>query len=203
MDNIGLKAADVNLDDLADRVRSEVQAVRSAGAALLHHAMAAGDALIESQKRVTQNWKYWLKENCLLSVRTAMVYVQLARHRAKIEPEIERNSHLSLRAALKLIAAPASGPTKPRSSTLLSIVAWQAATAEQRQEYLAAIGLVSFLAAIPPAWHADLKRRVDGVSARASAPISNVIGKALRQALSAQKISQKAKTCRPSASLMP
>jgi hypothetical protein len=201
MSNIVSESADVNLDALAAEVRSEIKAVQVAGAAVqvagaavLHHAMNAGDRLIEAQKHVTSGWKRWLKENCnMLSVRTAMVYTQLARHRAALEAEIDRRGYLSLRAAIKLVAAPSPHSTKTRTPTPLSISAWQAATAEQRQKFAAAIGLVSFLAAIPQEWRDDIKRRVAGMDARGANPISDVIAKALRQALSAQKISQKGK----------
>jgi hypothetical protein len=189
MDNIGRKPADVNLDELAALVCREIQAVRSNGATVLHHAMAAGDALNEAQEHVGRGWKHWLKENCRLSVRTALLYQRLARHRTEIEAEIERNIHLSLRAAVKFIAAPSPRSTNTRIPTPLSITAWRAATVEQRQTYLVAIGLAPFLEVIPPEWYGDLKRRVDGVADRTAAidPLSGVIAKALRQALSHQK----------------
>jgi hypothetical protein len=91
------------LDDLARRIRESRQAARQAGAAVLHHSLDAGDALNEAQARVSSGWKRWLKDNCFLSVRTALVYQQLARHRDEIEAAIGQAGELSMRAALRLI----------------------------------------------------------------------------------------------------
>ena len=78
------------LAELAQRIRAALQASRADRCNALHHDLEVGEALIEAQNHVTTGWKHWLGENCSLSVRTAMLYMQLARHRAEIEAEIER-----------------------------------------------------------------------------------------------------------------
>jgi len=93
-----------DFDALSKLIRDAHREVQSAGGALLHHAMAAGDGLNAAQEKVSGNWKSW--EYCFLSVHTALVYQRLARHREQIEAELERAGQLSLRAALRLIAKP-------------------------------------------------------------------------------------------------
>jgi hypothetical protein len=101
------------LDDLARRIRESRQAAQQAGAAVLHHSLDAGDALNAAQARVSTGWKRWLKNNCFLSVRTALVYQQLARHRDEIEAAIGQAGELSMRAALRLITKPTEEPPEP------------------------------------------------------------------------------------------
>jgi hypothetical protein len=88
----------------------------------LHQDLAVGDALIEAQARVSSNWKQWLRENCFLSVRTALLYQRLARHRAEIEAEIERAGELSLRAAVRLIAEPSTRNATPPKPSLVTAI---------------------------------------------------------------------------------
>jgi hypothetical protein len=107
--DIGCDTTSVNdLDALAAAVRTALQASRQDRCNALRHDLDAGDALIEAQARVSSNWKRWLRDNCFLKVRTAMLYQQLAGHRAEIEAEIERVGELSLRAAIRLSLAPRS-----------------------------------------------------------------------------------------------
>jgi hypothetical protein len=99
--------ADLDLEDLAALVRSEIQQARKAWCLTLGHAMAAGDALIAVQPKVTERgiaWKKWLRENCFVGVSTAQLYQQLARHRDKIEAELQSKGELSLRGARQLIS---------------------------------------------------------------------------------------------------
>jgi hypothetical protein len=86
------------------RVRDLHQAVQEAGCNMLHQAMAAGDVLIQIQDQVTGcPWKAWLAANCSVPVRTALLYMRLARHRAEIEAHPDE---VSIRSALRLIAKP-------------------------------------------------------------------------------------------------
>jgi hypothetical protein len=63
------------------------------------------------------NWKKWLRDNCFLSVSTAQLYQQLARHRDEIEAEVERTGvELGVRAARRLISK--SKPRNPTSGSL-------------------------------------------------------------------------------------
>jgi hypothetical protein len=117
----------------------------------------------------------------------------LARNRAVIEAKRQHAADLSLRGALKLIAtekgtaksSSKKNPAKP--TTTLSTLAWSEATPEQRQHFLDGVGLTSLLAAIPPAWHAEIERRVVGRRKAKASTLSDAVTKALRQALSLQK----------------
>jgi hypothetical protein len=116
------------LDQIAHRIRESHRVAQEAGAALLHHAFEAGDALNEAQARVSTNWKGWLKEYCFLSVCTALVYQQLARHRDEIEARIEEVGQLNLRAALRFISKQDPGARKepgemPGSETVNPVLA--------------------------------------------------------------------------------
>jgi hypothetical protein len=100
---IGIDNTDVNLAELAATINAELRSESKSGAALLHHAMNAGDALNlaqANQHKTNLTWKRWLRENCLISVRTAFVRQQLARHRQEIEAEVQRaGDYFSIRAA--------------------------------------------------------------------------------------------------------
>jgi hypothetical protein len=101
--------ADVDLepDELAVIIRDEIQQARTAWRNALRHAMNAGDALNVVQPKVAErgiNWKRWLRENCVVSDRTAQLYQQLARHRPEIEVELQSRGELSLRGARQLIS---------------------------------------------------------------------------------------------------
>jgi hypothetical protein len=99
---------------------------------------------------------------------------------------------LSLRGALKLIGKEPDKDGKSaksaKATTSLSTLAWSNATAEERQRFVDGIGLVSWLAAMPPTWRDDLERRINGQrGAKSGSEINITISKALRQALSLQK----------------
>ena len=104
----------VPLDELARQIRAGLELARRERCNALHHDLDIGDALLEPQARVSSGWKRWLRENCFLSVRTALLYQRLARHRAEIEAEIERVGELSLRAAVRLLTTPTN--STPRSA---------------------------------------------------------------------------------------
>jgi hypothetical protein len=92
------------LNALAAKVRSSLRAAQVAACNALHAALDAGDALVAAQERVPAGeWTQWLRRNCFLSKRTALLYMQLARHRDKIAARIEEIPDLSLRAARLLI----------------------------------------------------------------------------------------------------
>jgi hypothetical protein len=146
------------LAKLAHRIRTAVQTSQQDRCNALHHDLDAGDALIEAQKRVCSSWKRWLKENCSLGVRTAMLYMQLARHRRDIENEIERVGELSLRGAVRLICAPSKKAFKPKKPDLITAVAQ--ATDAKLTEALITIGLDRFLRIMPADWRAEINARV-------------------------------------------
>jgi len=177
--------ADISvLDQLALRIREAQQAVQTAGATALRHALEAGDALIEAQSRVTTNWKKWLRDNCFLSVRTAQLYQQLARHREEIEAAIAQAGELSLRAACRLITPPRSNKPKRTKTKNDAFAWWSVANNEMRQQLLDRIGLVSLLTALSPELRKELERRVANLRGSGNAHSHSKLTTALRTALS-------------------
>ncbi len=94
-----------SLVDLRERLKVEHAAVAGALRTGLHHAMAAGDILIEAKSQIRQHgkWLPWLN-TCGLSERTAQRYMRLARNRATIEAKSDSVSDLSLTGALAMLA---------------------------------------------------------------------------------------------------
>jgi hypothetical protein len=147
------------LASLVERVRAAHAAYQAAQSNALGHAFAAGEILIEIERRGVQTaWKHWLRENCHFGVSTAQLYMQLARHRAKIEAKLRDDPDFSLRAARRLIAKPpgAAGAPKPKLDLL---TAWKTATLQERTAALARIPITDFLQALPSAWRSELERR--------------------------------------------
>jgi len=98
---------DDNLSALADRIRDEHKAARSAMCHAVAHAISAGEALIQAKAAVPPgNWHHWLRSNCELSRRTALRYIQFAGHRAEIEHKLAGEPDLSVRAAQLLVSKP-------------------------------------------------------------------------------------------------
>jgi hypothetical protein len=152
------------LAELAMRIRSALRASRADRCNALHHDLEVGEALIEAQKHVTTGWKRWLEENCSLSVRTGMLYMQLARHRAEIEAEIERGGELSLRAAVRLVTkrkTPEPESTEPPKPAAV-VIAISKATDAKLTEALTALGFERFLRVMPNDWRPILEARAGG-----------------------------------------
>jgi hypothetical protein len=177
-----------DLPALAKTIRDEHHAVQAAGGALLHHAMNAGDALTAAQEKVSGNWKSWLRENCFLSVHTALVYQRLARHRKQIEAQVERAGDLSLRAALRLIAEPRSGEKTKKKATDLSLIDhWKRTPATERTIFLDAIGIDGIRKAASLDLFRKLREqvRIEKVNSNPDASITNLICKALSHVVAA------------------
>lgn len=176
----------VVLDELARQVRESRQAAQQAGVTVLHHILDAGDALNKAQTRVTLGWKRWLQDNCSiplaggelqpLSVRTALLYQQLAHHRGKIEAEIARVGELSLRGARRLISKPAKkkpsqmkpGSERPDDPVRILVLSTMTKTdwVEALTLYLGLDGFVHLLVGnpkdgprLPAAWREKLETR--------------------------------------------
>ena len=81
-----------SLTDLAARIRIEHEATAAALQRRVMHAMAAGDLLIEAKTQLKHGqWLPWLAKHCVISERTAQLYVKLAKKRTTIEKEQIRN----------------------------------------------------------------------------------------------------------------
>jgi hypothetical protein len=183
-------AQGATLDELAHRIRSALQISRQDRCNALHRDLDAGDALIEAQRRISTGWKKWLGKNCFISVRTAMLYMRLARHREEIEAEIERAGELSLRAAIRLIATPtAPKPAKKPVPDLLT--AWRATPDAEKTRALARIPVDDFYSVMPTSWRSDIEGRVIKLRAGVGAEPLIKVTEILRRALSLMKIATK------------
>jgi hypothetical protein len=211
----------VPLEDLARRIHNGLQQSRRDRCNALRSDLDVGDDLNEAQSGVPSGkWKWWLKEkrfqikeNRFLSVRTAQLYQQLARHRDEIEAEIERVGELSLRAARKLItkkppededasAATPSGSAEtaaePEAVDLVAAVLadLRALTDAQVTAVWLAYGLGPFLRTIPAEWRAELARRIDGLRSHTKDREPSLLRESeiLRQALGQIRIAAKPET---------
>jgi len=108
------------LADLAARIRAEHQGARDAYKRSVEHAMAAGELLIEAKAQLTHGqWGPWLEANCEMSDRTARLYMRTARERGTLEAKMATVADLTLRDAVKMLAAPAE-PDEDDASTRLA-----------------------------------------------------------------------------------
>jgi hypothetical protein len=110
------------LTDLAARINAEHDAASRDAKSALEHAFAAGGFLIEASNKIPHGeWLLWLADNCTVSERTAQFYMRLARERPAIEAKTQRVADLTLRGAVKLLAAPLNeqtvGQSEPTGST--------------------------------------------------------------------------------------
>jgi hypothetical protein len=159
------------IEELACSIRDNLQQVRKSVGLTLDRAMAAGDDLIAVQPKVVVErgltWKKWLKENCLVAVSTAELYMQLARHRDEIEAQLLRGVTLSLNAARKLISSKdadeddqsrggASSTSTPPSTTSAIVAAWNS-NAPTRTVSLDEITAAGIRSAASPSFLADLR----------------------------------------------
>jgi len=159
-----------DLDALAKEVCRHLAASTNAAQTFLEHALAAGDALIRAKKQVKPgNWYSWLR-SCDLSEDKAQRYMQLAAHRAELDPA--RVRALSLRAALKLIGRPPPADSKPKKKKAApsfdALAWWSSASPEARSRFIHGVGLKPLLAAIPSSWQREAEQAIGPVSSRAT-----------------------------------
>jgi hypothetical protein len=198
-ENIATDTANVNLTELAATICAELRNEAKAGAAVLHHAMAAGDALNLVQANLHKTnltWKRWLREHCLISVRTALVRQRLARHREEIEAEVQRvGDYLSIRAALRKISKgnnkKSAKKPKPPTDVASFLSIWRKADHQTRAAVLDAIGSGGLLEALSQQLRREIERRVlnqhHKASSKTNGKFNEQTAAALRQVLSMQK----------------
>jgi hypothetical protein len=200
-ENIVTDTADVNLTEIAATIRAELRSEGKVGAALLHHAMRAGDGLNlaqANQHKTNLTWKQWLRANCLISPRTALVRQQLARHREEIEAEVQRvGDYFSIRAALRKITKTkkkSSDKPKPPTDVASFLSIWNKADHQTRVAILDLIGIDALLEALSQQLRREIERRVlnrhHKASAKTNGKFNEQAAAALRQALSMQKIAK-------------
>jgi hypothetical protein len=104
-----LSKRDNSLADLAVRIREEHAATATALKHGIDHAMNAGDLLIEAKALLKHGqWLPWLDKHCLMSQRTAQLYMRLAKARPEVEAQKRNVAYLPVREAVALLAAPAA-----------------------------------------------------------------------------------------------
>ena len=159
MSDIRKSYEDKSLAELAQMIRESMDHARTAWSNALGHVLDVGDALNAAQEQVANkqvtNWKKWLRDNCFLSVSTAQLYQQLARHRDEIEAEVERTGvELGVRAARRLISkSKPRNPKKTKTSGSLT-----APDKETDAESTAALVQEPVIKRTNAEWTADLKR---------------------------------------------
>jgi hypothetical protein len=147
--------------NLITTAQREHQAVGHALGNALVHAMNAGDALTPLRETVQEGqWQAYLREHVVdISERTARVYMQLAKERAKLERQSSA-APLSIAAALEFLKGASAKKTpavKPKGSTKPAtsfdpIKWWMEATPEARRHFLDAVGKDALSAAFPASW---------------------------------------------------
>ena len=111
-------ASRLDLDDLAARIRAAHEAAEKHQGDALDSAFTAGELLLEAKRRLKHGkWGGWLAEHCRMSDRTARLYMQLMRNREVLQAKRQRVAEMSLRAAVKTIAA-YRGAREVRCSTI-------------------------------------------------------------------------------------
>ena len=97
----------------------------------LQHALAAGDALLAAREKVTRSREQWVRRECRIKLRSAQVYMQLARGRAVLEAQ--SSAPLSIAAALRILNGARKKP--PGKKRALSPASWLAASPEERTQF--------------------------------------------------------------------
>src|SRR5262249_44310608 len=133
------------------------------------------------------HWGKWLDANCAISDRTARLYMSLARNRAAIEAEANRQrvADFTVRGAVKAIAGPPKSKDKaktpaPRQTApqrqsrleapALNSLLWPAADEETQRKFLHDIGLRTILDRMPDNWVPALERWLQ--NSRAPVPVT-------------------------------
>jgi hypothetical protein len=101
--------------DLAAEINQEHEACVRCAAEAAYHAFKAGDLLLDAQNNQVPEgeWLDWLSEHTKLSVRTAQVYMYLAKN---VPVEMRSSAaHQSIRKLLKSIKGPAAIPDRTKT----------------------------------------------------------------------------------------
>jgi hypothetical protein len=183
---------DVNLDQLAAKIREECAAADMAGRAALDHGISAGKYCLQVRKQIGRGFRGWLQQHGLKKT-TVYDFIKLAEH----EESVRRSGHSSIAAALRMLRGKTSksssfseSTNKSGTNSSLTKAAWTKATPDERQKFLDDIGADSICGALSFALRAELRRRVAGQQRATTSALSETIAKAIRQALSLQKVTK-------------
>ena len=110
------KELGTNLPTLASQINAEHEACEKSARSAIGHAMRAGELLIEAKAQVEHGqWLPWLKDNFAGSARTAQAYTRVARNRSELESYTQTSAHLSIDAAVRMLAS-SKPDTEPNES---------------------------------------------------------------------------------------
>jgi phage N-6-adenine-methyltransferase len=95
------------LSQLADRINASHRAYEAAATTALRHAVEAGRLLLQAKGALPHgDWLPWLSEHVDCSIRSAQLYMQLARESDAGSLNAQRVAHLALRDAAREVATP-------------------------------------------------------------------------------------------------
>jgi hypothetical protein len=190
--------AGTDLDHIAARINTAIAAGEDMTRNALRFYLNAGADLIAAKERMPnderETWGTWLERNCpRVGMRTAQIYMQLARRRDDIEYELKRNPDLSLRVARRLVMnsrknqrlrAKRRQGANPEDSEIPDwVLAWRQASNEDKTVGSDHIPIGEWLDHMPASKVAELEARVLGIAA-ARAPTrgqQNAIKRAIRK----------------------
>ena len=93
-----------SLTDLAFRIRAEHDAATIAVRRGLHHAMQAGDMLLEAKQQLKHGqWLSWLEQHCNIPDRTARLYMRLSKRRETLKANRQFIADLTIQGAIRLL----------------------------------------------------------------------------------------------------
>jgi Protein of unknown function (DUF3102) len=129
-----------SLDALAEEINAEHRAFLRAAEETFRAALRAGDLLNEAKAEAGHgNWTTWVEENCVFSMRSAQVYMQLANNRTQVEEMLKsaEPAHLSIERVIRELAPPkGESVAEPTGSTTL-MSAWAGETPIDKTKQLA------------------------------------------------------------------
>lgn len=100
----------VSLSNHAERINNHHDAAQAAAQSAIEHALQAGQLLIEVKASLAHGeLTDWITQHCRFSTRTAQAYMRLAKQLPTLDAaNAQRVAGLSLREAMKVIAAPST-----------------------------------------------------------------------------------------------
>ena len=105
------KELGTHLPTLASQINAEHEACEKSARSAIVHAMRAGELLIEAKAQVEHGqWLPWLQDNFSGSARTSQTYIRVARHRGELESNTQTSAHLSIDAAVRMLASSKPDP---------------------------------------------------------------------------------------------
>ena len=119
---------DNRLPALAAEIEAAHQAAYGAARTALEHAAECGRLLLEAKAAVGHGgWLPWLEANTSVSARQSQKYMRLAANWSEIEGKCGRSSHLTLTAAVALLAEPKGEPRDEPDEELVPMSVYIAA----------------------------------------------------------------------------